>query len=88
MRKPVGRGRSFGLAPFGTVARGTEIDEVAHINLGGYQICGLAVLALVWNKYADTVTLDHGNPQPWASQIRLPFWECGYTSRRGQDTVG
>ena len=49
--------------PLGTFARVTKIDEVAHTKFGGYQICGLAVLALVWNKYADTVTLDHGNRQ-------------------------
>ena len=63
MRKPVGRGHLFGLMPLGTFARVTKIDEVAHTKFGGYQICGLAVLALVWNKYADTVTLDHGNRQ-------------------------
>jgi hypothetical protein len=54
---------------------------------GGYQICGLAILALVWTKYADTVTLDHSNRQPIRSQIKLLYWECGYTGCTGQDTI-
>jgi hypothetical protein len=47
---------------FGPLARGAEIDEVAHAKFGGTQIYGLGILAcVVWKNYADTVTLDHGN---------------------------
>ncbi len=63
MRKAVGRSRTFGSTPLGLFARGAQIDEVAHAKLGGDRFCGLAVLALVKNTYADTVTLDHGNRQ-------------------------
>ena len=35
MDKPAGRGLLLGLAPRGPLARGTEIDQVAHAKLGG-----------------------------------------------------
>jgi hypothetical protein len=73
VRKAVRRSRPFGLTPLGPLARGAQIDKVAHAKLGGDQICSLAVLALVWNKYADTVTLDHGNRQTQGAQFRLPY---------------
>jgi hypothetical protein len=79
VRKTIGRGRLFGLTPLGPFARDLQIDKVAHAKLGGDQICGLAVLALVWNKYADTLTLDHGNRQILGSQFRLP---CGSVAIR------
>jgi hypothetical protein len=63
VRKAAGRRRTFGLTPLGPFARSAQIDKIAHAKLGGDQIYGLAVLALVRNKYADTVTLDHGNRQ-------------------------
>jgi hypothetical protein len=63
VRKAVGRSRAFGVTPLGPFARSAQIDKIAHAKLGGDRICSLAVLALVRNKYADTVTLDHGNRQ-------------------------
>jgi hypothetical protein len=75
------------LAPLGPLPRGSKIDEVGHAKLGDHQICGLAILALVWNNYADTVTLDHSNRQPKGSQFQVAAEECGYTGCVGQDTV-
>jgi len=63
--EPVPRGRLRRLAALGALSFGSEIDEVAHGKLGGNQICGFRPSwpALVWNNYADTVTLDHGKPR-------------------------
>jgi len=33
MRKPAGRGLLLGLASLGPFARGTEIDEIAHVQV-------------------------------------------------------
>ena len=70
--KPVRCRLVLSLPSLGALARGAQIDEVAHVKLGAFQCCGLAILALVWNNYADTVTLDHSNRQPMGSQSKLP----------------
>jgi hypothetical protein len=58
----------LGLAPFGPFARGTEVDEVAHAK------CPTVTrYVVVWNDYADTVTLDHGNRHPRGSRFKLPY---------------
>jgi len=87
VHKPIGRGRLLGLAPLGPFAGSAEINEVAHVMLGGNQIGGLAILAcLVWNNYADTVTLDHATDKSRARASGCGR-ECGYTGCVGQDTV-
>jgi hypothetical protein len=79
MCKAAGRCLLLGLAPFGPLARGAEVDEVAHAKLGGNQICGL-----VWNNYADTVTLDHGNRQRKRSRFKLPYGSVAIPAASGK----
>jgi hypothetical protein len=38
MHKPIGRGHFLGLTPLGLLARGTEINEIAHALLDGNQM--------------------------------------------------
>jgi hypothetical protein len=38
VHKAVGRGKLFGLTPFGPFARGAEIDEISHTKLGDIRI--------------------------------------------------
>jgi hypothetical protein len=40
MRETAGCSLMLGLAPFDSLARGTEVDEGAHAMLGGNQMCG------------------------------------------------
>lgn len=49
VHKAGGRRFLLGLLPLGPLARGTEIDEVAHERFGGNQLYSSAVLALVWD---------------------------------------
>jgi hypothetical protein len=60
VHQPAGSGLLLGLAALGLFSRSPQIDDFAHVKLGGNQISGLAILALwVWKSYADAVTLDH-----------------------------
>jgi hypothetical protein len=40
VREAAGCSLMLGLTPFGSLARGTEVEEVAHAKLGGNQMCG------------------------------------------------
>jgi hypothetical protein len=52
--QPVAGGLLIGLPPFGLLARGAKIDDVAHVKLGGNQMLlrGPRWPNLVWNYYA------------------------------------
>jgi hypothetical protein len=51
MGKPVGRRQLLGLTALGALARGAEIDKIAHAKLGVGWINGSAIRPYsVWNK--------------------------------------
>jgi len=65
MGQPVLGGLLFGLLPFGLLARGAKIDDVAHVKLGGNQMLlhgpGLAPFGL--ELLRRTLALEHGNSE-------------------------
>ena len=86
MGQPVLGGLLFGLLPFGLLARGAKIDDVAHVKLGGNQMLlhGPGRPHLVWNYYAARW---HWNTAIQSSSSTFNcHGECGYTPDIRQHT--
>lgn len=65
MSEPIGCGLLLGLATLGLFARGTELDDVAHVTLGSSQIMARVNPARLGLEHcAVTLPLEHGDSEP------------------------
>ena len=73
MGQPVAGSFLFSSPPFGLFARGTKIDDVAHVKLGGNQmLLQRATLARFGLELLPrTLALEHGNSES-SMYLRLP----------------